>query len=420
VGVSDVQALTGEVLRHGLRESAAVRGIYVAGTGMTKFGWQLDRTLRSLAEEAVREALADAGGEPATVGMAFFANAIGGLIGGQECVRGQVALRHSGLLGIPIVNVENACASSATAFLLACDALSAGRVDVAIVVGAEKMSHPDKSRSFAAFSSGYDQEEPPTAAQSKDPADGSTRSVFMDVYAHVACDYMRESGATVDDLALVSVKAHQHGTLNPKAQYGRALTIEEVLQSRTIAGPLTLLMCSPLSDGAAALVLATARGLQRLHAKAVRVLASAIVSGRDRLEGEESAVSRAARIAYAEAQVSPIEVDVVELHDAAAPAELIVSEELGLCEFGAGSNLLRSGATTLGGRVPINPSGGLLSKGHPVGATGCAQLVELVDQLRGRSGPRQVDGARIALAENAGGYLENDPAVAAVTILARR
>ncbi|MBV8348524.1 MAG: thiolase family protein, partial [Mycolicibacterium sp.] len=284
-----------------------------------------------------------------------------------------------------------------------------------IVVGAEKLTHPDKAKSFAAFSAGYDQEEPPSAAQQG----GSTGTVFMDIYAQLTRDYMARSGATEDDFAAVAVKAHDHGRLNPKAQYGDPVTLQQVLDSRMISDPLRLLMCSPISDGAAALVLATARGLQRLDADPVRILATALVSGRDRLDGDRTAVQRAAGAAYQEAGIGVGDVDVVELHDAAAPAELIVTEELGLCAPGEGPHLLRSGVTALGGKTPVNPSGGLLSKGHPVGATGCAQLVELTDQLRGRCGSRQVDSARIALAENGGGFLENDAAAATVTILAR-
>jgi acetyl-CoA acyltransferase len=395
-----------------------VEDVYIAGAGMTRFGKQLERSLRSLAEEAVRDALADAGAQPDDIGFVFFSNAVAGLITGQACVPGQSALRHTGLLGSPIVNIENACASGSTAFTLGCAALAAGSVDIALVVGAEKLSHVDKARSFAAFSAGYDQEEPPTIV-AVDGNGSAGRSVFMDVYAHVAREYMSRSHATPEDFAHVAVKAHRHGALNPKAQYDAPVTVEEVLASRVIADPLTLLMCSPLSDGAAALVLANARGLARLNADPVRVLASVLVSGRDRQGGEPSAPERAAATAYAEAAVGPEDIDVIELHDAAAPAELIVCEELGLCEPGGAAELLRSGATALGGRVPINPSGGLQSKCHPVGATGCAQLVELVDQLRGRCGERQVPGVQIALAENGGGYLENDPAAATVAILAR-
>ena len=401
--------------------------IYIAGTGMTVFGRQLDRSLRSLTEEAIREALADAGAEPAMIDQAFFANVAAGPITGQGSVPGQVMLRHTGLLGTPIVNVENACASGSTAVGLACNALAAGAAEVVIVVGAEKLSHHDKARTFAAFEGAYDQEEPPTVTLGR--GDGAAaRSVFMDVYAGVAREYMKRSGATPDDFAAVAVKAQRHGAMNPKAQYGMGITAREVLDSRMIIDPLTMLMCSPISDGAAALVLATERGLQRVQPQSrpprstqsrVRVLAATMVSGRDRGNGDLTAPERAARLAYDRAGIGPEDVDLVELHDAAAPAELIVTEELGLCGPGERPELLRSGATTLGGVVPVNPSGGLLSKGHPVGATGVAQLVELADQLRGRCGERQVEGAKIALAENGGGYLENDPAVATVTILAR-
>jgi acetyl-CoA acetyltransferase len=392
-----------------------VTEIFIAGVGMTAFGRHEERTLRSLTEDAVATALHDAGATPDVVDYAVFSNAVASVLTGQACVPGQAALRHTGLLGIPIVNVENACASGSTAVGLGRAVLASGAGEVAIVVGAEKLSHPDKARSFAAFSSGYDQDEPPTAAR----RGTGSGTAFMDIYADVAREYMARSGATEADFAEVSVKAHRHGALNPNAQYGKPITVEEVLASRLIADPLRLLMCSPIGDGAAALVLATARGLQRLHADPVRILAASLVSGRDRAGGEPTGPQRAAAAAYAEAGVGPDDVDVVELHDAAAPAELIVTEELGLCEPGKGPELLRSGATVLGGRIPVNPSGGLLSKGHPVGATGCAQLVELTDQLRGRCGARQVNGARIALAENGGGYLENDTAAAAVTILAR-
>ncbi len=200
-----------------------MQDVYVAGTGMTRFGKQPERSVRDLSEEAVAAAIADAGTDAAAIEYAFFSNAVGAMLGGQGCIPGQAALRHTGLLGIPIINVENACASGSTAFSLACSTLRAGAADVAIVVGAEKLSHPDKALSFAAFQAGYDQEEPPTAAVAEGA--GAGRSVFMDVYAHMAREYMAASGATAEDFALVSVKAHRHGMLNPLAQYGGELTV---------------------------------------------------------------------------------------------------------------------------------------------------------------------------------------------------
>jgi acetyl-CoA acyltransferase len=401
-----------------------MRDVLVAGAAMTRFGKFLDSTIRSLSEEAVRAALADAGAEPEDIGMAFFANATAGVLSGQEMIRGQVALRHTGLLGIPIVNVENACASASSAFSLACMAVGSGHVDVALAIGAEKMTHPDKAKSFAAIGTAVDLFELDELKRQLlpgevDAASEGKRSFFMDVYAAMARTYMDRSGAGVDDFARVAVKNHHHGARNPNAQYRDEVTVEEVLASREISWPLTLLMCSPIGDGAAAVIVCSDDYARRVGADPVRVRASALVSGTDRTRGEAGAVERAAHRAYEQAGIGPDDLDVVELHDAAAPAELITYEELGLCAPGEAPQLLASGATTLGGRMPVNTSGGLLSKGHPIGATGCGQLVELVDQLRGRAGDRQVDGARVALAQNGGGFLGVENAAMAVTILSR-
>jgi len=246
-----------------------------------------------------------------------------------------------------------------------------------------------------------------------------SKSPFMDVYAGMTRHYMEQSGATPEDFARIAVKNQGNGKLNPKAQYGGDLTVHEVLSSRAISGPLTLLMCSPIGDGSAAIVLCSEEAARRLGAETVRVRATALVSGRDRTPEEPGAVERAVAKAYDMAGVGPDDLDVLEVHDAAAPAELMIYEELGLCGPGEGPKLLASGETALGGRVPVNPSGGLLAKGHPIGATGCAQLVELADQLRGRCGARQVEGAQVALAENGGGFLGTDPAAIVITVLSR-
>jgi acetyl-CoA acetyltransferase len=404
--------------------------VMVAGVGMTRFGKFPERDTRSLAEDATREALSDAGVPVGGVGMVFFGNAASGLVTGQEMIRGQAALRNTGLLGLPIVNVENACASSSTAFHLAWMAVASGQAEVALAVGAEKLTHEDKRRAFEAIGAAVDLDEKeelqarfsgagigvgggsPMALTAETPTASGSRSFFMDVYADAARRYMEESGATVRDFAEVAVKSHQHGALNPKAQYRNPVTVEEVLESREIAHPLTLLMCSPIGDGAAALVLCSEEYARRAGADAVRVLASSLVSVK---EGDEKGTAaRAAEKAYEASGVGPEDLDVVELHDAAAPAELELYEELRLCGPGEGPDLLNSGATRLGGRVPVNTSGGLLSKGHPIGATGCAQLVE---QLRGRAGERQVEGARVALAENGGGFLGTDTAVVTTHVL---
>jgi acetyl-CoA acetyltransferase len=374
--------------------------------------------------------------------MVFCSNAVAGLLTNQEMIRGQVALRHTGLLGVPMVNVENACASASSAFYLACMAVGSGAAEVALAVGSEKLTHEDRSRSFAAIGTAVDQEQVadlqqwassgsagsplPEQADSL-PAEargrsaglgqpGHKRSFFMDIYAANSRVYMKRSGATRQDFAEVAVKSHRHAALNPYAQYRTEVTVEDVLASREIAPPLTLLMCSPIGDGAAALVVCSPEAARRLGAR-VRVRACALVSGRDDGPGKPDAVERASQAAYAHAAAGPDDLDVVELHDAAAPAELITYEELGLCGEGEGPALLASGATRLGGRIPVNTSGGLLSKGHPIGATGCAQLVELTDQLRGRCGQRQVAGAQLALAQNGGGFLGSDAAAMVVTVL---
>jgi acetyl-CoA acyltransferase len=406
-----------------------MRDVVVAGIGMTRFGKFLDRGIRSLAEEAVRSALEDAGAEPTGVQIAFFSNAVGGLITGQEMIPGQAALRHTGVLGVPVFNVENACASASSAFHLAWMTVASGMNDVALAVGAEKLTHPDKTVSFRAIGTAVDLEQLHELTAGTEagegggaPQDGQPekRSFFMDVYATMARAYMRSSGATVEDFAEVSVKNHLHGTLNPYAQYRDAVTRQDVLASREVAGPLTLLMCSPIGDGAAAAVLCSRQAARRLGVRdPVAVRASVVVSGRDRDPGEETAVERAAGRAYDAAGVAPSDLDVVEVHDAAAPAELMVYEELGLCGRGEGPKLLASGATRLGGRQPVNPSGGLLSKGHPIGATGIGQIVEVVWQLRGQAGDRQVDGARVGLTENGGGFLGTDPAAMSVHVFSR-
>jgi acetyl-CoA acyltransferase len=388
-----------------------VSEVVIAGAAMTPFRKSPDRGLRSLVAEAARGALADAGVSAEEVDVIFFANAAAGLVTGQEMIRGQVALQDVGVLGKPVVNVENACASGSTAVHLARMAISSGEYGVALVVGAEQLSHDDRSRSFVALASGSDVSR---AEEFERELGTGSGSFFMDVYADLARRYMDGSGATPEDFAAVSVKAHDHGALNPRAQYRDRVTAEQVLASRMIAPPLTLLMCSPIGDGAAALVVRAGDGDGQ-----IRIRASALVSGEADRVSDPSPVRRAALGAYEQAGLGPEDVDVVELHDASAPAELIAYEDLGLCARGEGPALIRSGRTRLGGALPVNTSGGLLSKGHPVGATGCAQLVELVDQLRGRAGDRQVEGARVALAENAGGFLNPDPAAAVVTILSR-
>ncbi len=400
--------------------------VWIAGTGMTVFG-RSEHGPEVLATEAAAAAMADAGLAPADVGQVFVGNAAAGLLLGQEMIRGQVFLRASGLLGKPIVNVENACASSSTALSLAVTAVRAGMVDVALALGVEKMAVPDKARVFGALASATDTLRRPdmrtlvaTTTLGEPLPDGAsapTASAFMDHYAHKGAVYLEKAGGSVDDLALVVVKSRACAAANPRAQFTTTTTVEEVLAGRMIADPLRLAMCAPIGDGAAAVIVVSDRLARRLGRRQVRVAGIGMVSN-DPTTAAYPAELAAAK-AFAAAGVGPADINVVEVHDAAAPAELWCLEEIGLCREGEALALLRSGAIGQGGRLPVNTGGGLLSRGHPVGATGCAQVVELADQLRGRAGARQAPGARIALAQNGGGILGDHEAVAVVTILER-
>jgi acetyl-CoA acetyltransferase len=405
--------------------------VYIAGTGMTRFGKFLDRGLKSLAAEAIDEALRDAGIDASRLEAAYMGNAAAGVMTGQVLVPGQVVLRGMGIGRIPVVNVENACATSATAFQQAVQMIALGAYDVVLVAGFEKLYSEDKARTFSVFHGAVDLEAiddvlahlSTSLARSGSDVDlseaGKSRSLFMDLYAGMARDFMMSHGASQRDFAAVAAKNSFHGSLNPKAQFQDVLTVEQVLAAPPIVEPLTRSMCAPIGDGAAALVLVSARVAAQigLHSK-VRVLSSVLASGWDYQVPEQPRVAPTiAAQAYDAASVGPADIDVVELHDAASPAELMYYEHLGLAAPGEALSLFASGATRLGGRVPVNPSGGLLRKGHPIGATGCAQLVELTDQLRGRCGARQAVGARTALAENGGGWIGEDAAAIVVSVL---
>ncbi|MGY8859320.1 MAG: thiolase family protein [Pseudomonadales bacterium] len=402
---------------------------YIAGVGMTPFGNHIQRSLKSLSAEAILAAMADAGVSNNDINAAYHANVAAGTMVGQMCIPGQVALREIGLGGIPVVNVKNACASASTAFQQACAMVSAGYYDVVLVVGAEKLYHPEKERTFAVFDGCVDYEdfekvvsEVRQRIQSGDDAADSTsskHSFFMDIYAALALDHMKEYGTTQAQFAAISAKNSRHGSLNPYAQFRDINTVEQVLAARNIRYPLTLPMCSPIGDGAAAAVVVSERMTHKLgKSRCVRVRSSVLNSGWDYQSEDEVRLTEASvEAAYNFAGLGPKDLDVIELHDASAPSELIYYETLGLCGLGDGGKMAESGATALGGSVPVNPSGGLLRKGHPIGATGLAQLAELTWQLRGEAGDRQVSGARIALAENGGGYIGEDAAAMVITIL---
>ncbi|MEO8601652.1 MAG: thiolase family protein [bacterium] len=402
----------------------------IAGVGMTHFGKHLETGLKAIGAEAVRGAVADAGIGLEDIEAAYVGNAAAGLVTGQECIRGQVILRSLGLGRIPVVNVENACASGSTAFHQAAAMITAGAADVVLALGVEKLYSEDRRKSFSAFSGAVDVEVMQAlldslqqsaaaggAAQGASGA-GEKRSMFMDIYAAVARMHMQRYGTTAAQFAMVSAKNSVHGSMNPRAQFREALTVEQVLAAPMIAEPLTRPMCSPIGDGAAAAVLVSeAKARQLGIAKPVRVVSTVLVSGWDHGPDEDGAGEVSSRRVYEEAGVAPADLDVVELHDASAPGEILAYEYLGLCPKGEGGRLVQDGVTRLGGRQPVNTSGGLLRKGHPVGATGVAQIVELTEQLQGRSGARQVQGARLALAQNGGGNIGVDVAAMCVSLL---
>jgi acetyl-CoA acetyltransferase len=409
--------------------------VYIAGIAMTVFGRHPERSLHDLAGEALQGALKDAGCQISDLGIAYYAGMTNGPLQGQIAIPGQVVFSKIGISEIPVYNIENACASGSSAFNLAVQSLRAGTTDVALAIGAEKMNIPDKMKAFSIFEAGWDvsrAEEnyatlvrmgegitPPPGSESDKPY-----SKFMAIYAAMCRWHMKTYGTTQRQMAAVCAKNHQHSVHNPFSQFRKPFSIEEVLAAPPITYPITLPMCAPLSDGAAAAILCTEEGLERIGAdrnRCIKVAASVIRSfSHRRLDEPEKHISRLAALqAYEIAGLSPADIDVAEVHDASAMGEIIQTENLGLAPLGEGGPCAERGDFTLGGRVPVNPSGGLESKGHPLGATGIGQLFELVTQLRGEAGARQVSGARHAIQENGGGLQGIEEAAVAIHILSK-
>jgi acetyl-CoA acyltransferase len=407
--------------------------VYIVGAGMTPLGKHLDKSVKQLTAQAVDAALADAGVAKEVIESAWFCNTRQGVLEGQHGVRGQAALRAYGLEGIPIFNTDNACASSSSGLMQAFAAVKAGIYQVALVVGTEKMNYPEKRKEmFDAFKGSWDRELadehlqnllasgeglelPPEAL-----IDSGERSVFMDIYAAQARFHMKTFGTTQRQIAAVAAKNHTHSALNPNAQYRFPMTTDAVLADRMIAWPITRAMCAPMSDGSGALIVASQQALGRFNsARAIRIRGIGVSSSSNRtIDQYDKHLTRiAAYRCYDMAEAGPEDINVAELHDASAIAEILHSENVGICAYGEGGPLVESGATALGGRLPINVSGGLLSKGHPIGATGAIQIFELVTQLRGEAGERQVTGARLGLAENGGGFHGLEEAACVVTML---
>ncbi|HEV8674469.1 MAG TPA: thiolase domain-containing protein [Methylomirabilota bacterium] len=371
-----------------------MRQVAVIGVGVTKFG-RHERTCAELFAEAAGEALDDAGIQPGRIQGLYVGNVVGEA-GERQLHMGPQMASALGIPAVAATRFEAACASSHAAFRHALFEIAAGAADVLLVGGAERVLTMPTERSTEVFAYASD-------AIFEQPA-GLT---FPGVFALIARAHMAKHGTTEEQMAHVAVKNHRHGALNPKAQFRKEISLEQVLASAKVADPLKLYDCCPFSDGAAAVIIASEEVARRTR-KPVWVLGSAQAGDAMCLHDKRDlsralATERAAEAAYRQAGLGPRNVDVVELHDCFTIAEIVATEGLGLVEPGAGGLAAEKGETSLGGRIPVNPSGGLKAKGHPIGATGAAQIAEVTTQLRAEAGPRQVEGARVGLTHTLGG-----------------
>ena len=390
--------------------------VVVSGVGMSPFGKFLDKSMKDLARVAVDTALVDAGIGVGDVQAMFFSNALAGLITGQECIRGEVVGYPLGLAGIPIHNVENACASGGNALHLAWMAVASGMYDTVLALGVEKANHEDRQRMFSAYSAGADVEE---AFRTGEGA-GVDRSPFVDRQAALAAALFDERGVTAEGLARVASRSLESARLNPYAHRRFGGTPEQVLAARTVVAPLTVLMSSPVSDGAAAVVV-TSRPEAVTSDRSVRILASQLRTRPPKDQPEApNAVEAASRAAFEQAGLGPADMDFAEVHDASVAYELMAWTDVGLCAHGEEQRWIEEGVTEAGGRMPVNCSGGLVGRGHALGASGLAQVHDVVGQLRGEAGPLQLPGAnRRAVVQIGGGVVDWLTAASTVHVLGR-
>jgi acetyl-CoA acetyltransferase len=423
----------------------ATGDVWILGVSSTPFGKFPDRSFKDLSREAYLGALADAGlGSGDEIDFGYMGNCLAGAGFGQDCIRGQswmLELVDEGLFPerVPFVNVEGACATASMALHAAWKDVKSGESDLVLAMGVEKTYLPGadddpgtKAKMFDLFARGVDQETLPrleehyraVGRQAGVPFEtGPGRTMFMDTYAMQAALHMKRWGTTARQIAAGAAKNHNYGARNPLAQYRFTTTVDQVLEDREVSHPLTRSMCAPIGDGAAA-ALVCSEGFLRgqpeaVRARAVRIKASAFTGGKYRSPEEAGLSAVAARKAYRAAGVLPVDIDVAEVHDATSFCEVYQVEMLGFCAEGEGGPFVESGATGPDGPVPVNTSGGLVSKGHPVGATGLSMIYELATQLRGEAGDRQVPDARLALQENGGGVIGLEEAACSVMILER-
>jgi acetyl-CoA acetyltransferase len=414
-----------------------MRDIYIIGSDALPVGKHLSVSVRELASKTVEGCLKDAGLDKSAIQSIHFGNGLWGYYSGQHGIRGHIAMRSMGIDSIPVNNVEGACATGTICVHNACKDILSGLYDCTMAVGVEKLVNEDKQKAFNSFNSYIDIENQDAFFASWDEwceknvtvkpppgADEKVRSPFMDIYAYQTRWHMGKYGTTVEQLAMAASKNHHHSTMNPLAQYRFPLSVEDVLKDVPVVWPLTRSMCSPMGDGAASAIICSRKFLDQMPAavrnRAVRIASSIYSSGDDHdLDYSPNYVQRAAGRAYEEAGVKPDDIDVAEVHDACIIGEIMQIENLGFCAPGEGGSFEASGAARLGGPIPVNTSGGLISRGHPVSATGLNMINELVTQLRGEAGDRQVKNARCGICENGGGTIGFNAAAMTITILAK-
>lgn len=408
-----------------------MRDVAIVGAGMTPFGRHPEKGIKELVKGAVDGALADVGIDSSEIEAAYVGSAAPGLMTGQEQIKAQVTLSAMGIDTIPMYNVENACASSSSALNLAWTAVGAGLYECALVVGFEKLYDENRLKSYMALGTATDiemgrsyMEEFQKRLKLDDKVfsegAGNNKSIFMDMYAFYTRRYMEQYGLSQEHFAKIAVKSHKNGALNPNAHYRKEVSLEEVINSGDVSFPLTRMMCSPVSDGSAAVIICSEEKAKRLNIKPIWIEASVIGSGKLSYDMDDTLTRRVGRKAFETAGIGPEDVDVIEIHDATSPSEIIALIELGICPPEDAGKWIDGGYMELTGRMPTNTSGGLASKGHPIGATGLAQIFEVVNQLRGTAGERQVPShPKIGMTQNGGGILGIDGAAMAFHVLRR-
>lgn len=407
-----------------------MRDVAIVGIGMTRFGKYPEKGIKDLVREAVEPALKDARLNSKDIDAAFVGTAAPGIMTGQEQIKAQVTLSAMGIDTIPMYNIENACASSSSAFNLAWISVGAGLYDCVLVVGFEKLFDKDKMKSFMALGTAIDvesalkhleefQKKHGSGEKIIEEGSGQSRSIFMDMYAYYTRTYMERYGLTQEHFAKISVKSHKNGALNPNAQYQKEVTLEQVLQSGDVAFPLTRMMCSPVCDGSAAAIICAKEHVSKFTTTPIWVAGSVVGSGKISDDLSDTLTSRIGPRIFEKAGMGPEDIDIIEVHDATSPSEIITLIELGLCPGEDAPKWIDEGYLELDGKLPSNTSGGLASKGHPIGATGMGQIHEVVLQLRGEAGKRQVKNPKTGMTHNGGGILGVDAAAMAMHIFTR-